>query len=149
MLVLMCVGFLILLAMCLIFPWVSIYLLHSSSHLNLRLTLDALALGLMGLAFIWLLFTILRTWYAFFSIYMMDGSGIRILFLSSDVFIGWDQLYSAKYRRASAQLELRFHGYSRLVVLNNVDMNMRRKSLHAAISLIEKKSSVPIRQSLA
>jgi hypothetical protein len=146
--IIMCVGFPILVALCVAFPCVSIYLLRRGAHLSLWIRLDAIGIGIIGLSFTWLLFTILRTWYAFFTVYVLNEAGINVRFLSSEIFLSWNQLSAVKYRQALGQIEVRFHEYPRLVVLNNVDMNIERKTLRAGLRLIEEKSNVPIHRTL-
>jgi hypothetical protein len=68
---------------------------------------------------------------------IVDASGINVRFFSSETTLRWDQLRDARYRKALGQIDLRFDGFPHLVVLNNVDMNRQRKTVQAALLLIE------------
>lgn len=146
--ILMCAGLPILVALCVVLPWIFFYILQQATHFTLEIRIDAVAVGIIGVALIWILFMVSRTWYAFFTEYLVSEAGIKVRFFSSDESLVWDDLSTVHYRRLLGQIELRFHKYPRLVVLNNVDMNTRRKTLRSALTLIKQMSAVRIQESL-
>lgn len=149
LLTLMFIGVAILFIMGLAFPSIAVYLIRHRAHLSLEMKLDLTVFGFMGLWFLWLVGMILRTWYTFLTVYVLTESGVTVNFFSSETFLPWTQLSTARYRRAMGQLELRFHAFPRFVVLNNVDMNMRRATLLAGLRLVERMSRLTIRRTIA
>lgn len=100
----MMLGFPILFAMAIIFPCVSVYLLMRP--LSLGMKLDAIIMGGMGLAFGWIGFIGLRTWYSFFTVYEVDRQGIKARLRSVATFYPWEHLKSARYRKAFGQIDI-------------------------------------------
>ena len=100
--------------------------------------LDSIFVGGLGLASGWIVLGALRTWYAPFTVHEVDRRGIKARFFSSESFVAWDELKTARYRKALGQIDLQFNGTSRTVVLSNVDMNVERRRVRAALQLIEK-----------
>ena len=145
----MFIGAPILLLMGLAFPSIGLYLLRRGAHLSSGVKLDAALFSIMGLCLLWLFYMILRTWYAFLTVYEVSEEGITASFFSSEDFLPWNQLSAARYRQLLGQLELRFNSFHRLVVLNNVDMNRRRTTLLAGLRMIEQVSGVTVRRTIA
>lgn len=136
MLVVMSVGFPLLGTMAVLFAYLPLYLMRRTD-LGIGMKFDVMLCGALGVFFLWIFLAAARCWRSYFSIYTVDINGIRVRFFSSETFLGWNQLSSARYRRALGQIELRFVGFPYLVVLNNVDMNSQRKTVRAALGLIE------------
>ncbi len=106
--------------------------------ISFPMKLDSIFVGGLGLASGWIVLGALRTWYAPFTVYEVDRRGIKARFFSSESFVAWDELKTARYRKALGQIDLQFNGTSRTVVLSNVDMNVERRRVRAALQLIEK-----------
>ncbi len=147
MLILIVAGFPILLTLSILLPYAS-YMLLRKEHLNAALRLDAVLVGVIGISFGWLVLSGLRGWRSFFAAYSLECTGLRVARPSSDTFLRWSDLGTVRYRKILGQIELHFTGYPHLVILNNVDMNLKRQSLNAALVMIQGACTTKIRRSL-
>lgn len=136
-LALMMLAIPILVAMCIVFSSVAIYLLTRPVSVSFAMKLDSIVVGALGLAFGLIGFTALRTWYAPLTVYEVDRLGIKVHLFSSEAFLQWDQMKHARYRTVLGQIDIEFNGASRTVVLSNVDMNIGRRRVRAALALID------------
>jgi hypothetical protein len=91
-----------------LFPIMSVHQLMRPVSFGMKL--DAVAVCGLGLAFGWICFAITRTWHSFFTFYEVDRQGIKARLRSVGTFYPWDQLKSARYRRALGQIEVEFAG---------------------------------------
>jgi hypothetical protein len=135
-LLVMCAGFPLLGGMGILFLLLP-FLPMRRTQLSVGMKADVIFCAALGVLFIWICLIAVRCWRSYFSVYIVDASGINVRFFSSETTLRWDQLRDARYRKALGQIDLRFDGFPHLVVLNNVDMNRQRKTVQAALLLIE------------
>jgi len=116
----------------------------ASSKSSLGLKWSSVFLGLLGVAFGWLVLIGIRQWYVPLSEYTLTDEGITTTFRSSSVFHPWSALSSAKHRTFMKQVELEFDGNARRVVLTNVDFDPQQAKVLRAVAMIEGATGRPV-----
>lgn len=110
--------------------------------------LQAVFVGLLGVAFGWICGLSARNWYVLLSEFALTHEGVTIRYRTSSQFIAWGSLVSAKYRRAIGQIDLEFKGHARRVILSNVDLDPQREKVLKALTLVEGVAGHPVPRSI-
>jgi len=110
--------------------------------------LQAVLVGLLGVAFGWLAGLSARNWYVLLSEFALTDEGVTIRYGTSSQFVSWGSLVSAKYRRAVGQIDLEFKGHARRVILSNVDLDPQREKVLKALAFVEGVAGHPVPKSI-
>jgi hypothetical protein len=109
----------------------------------------AVIVVVLAVGFIFLTAAAARTWHSIVSTYTLDSTGVGVRYFSRTEFLSWERLESCRYRRLSAQVELKFRGTARPVVLTNSDGDWQRAKLTAALRIVESKTRIEISRTWA
>lgn len=110
--------------------------------------LQAVFVGLLGVAFGWIAWLSARNWYVLLSEFTLNDEGVTIRYRRSSQFVPWGSLVSAKYRRAMGQIDLDFKSRARRVILSNVDLDPQREKVLKALTLVEGVTGRPVPRSI-
>ncbi len=121
----------------------SIILLGAALFVFIRLDgslaskLQAIFMGLLGVAFGWIAVVFSRNWHALLSEVTLNDEGVSIRYRASSQFVPWGTLVRARYRKALGQMDLEFKGQTRRVILGNVDLDPQREKVRKALGFVE------------
>ena len=109
--------------------------------------MQAAFLGFIGVGSGWLAWLGVRQWYVPFYEYTLTEDGVTATCRSSSHFLPWSALINAKHRTLAKQIDLKFEGNARRVVLSNVDFDPEQAMLLRAVALIERVTGRPVEKS--
>lgn len=104
---------------------------------GIAVKLQAVLMGLLGVAFGWIAVVSARNWYALLSEVTLNDEGVSIKYRASSQFVPWGSLVRARYRKALGQMDLEFKGQARRVILGNVDLDPQREKVLKALAFVE------------
>jgi len=97
----------------------------------------------------WMVWETIRIWSSIFSAYSLDSNGIEVERKNIKTFLAWDRLLDVRYRIGlGGQTELKFQDFPGIVALNNVDLSADRKTINAALRLLEQVYPRGVRRTL-